>query len=383
MIREVPLPLVRANQTMLIIGTLVAIILRLPMVIYVLFFIALAALLLGPRANLAFRVVRPIFGSKLAFASTEAAEIQRFNQIIAVTMLFLSSIILLTTHFWVGYIFAGFVTIAATSAVCGYCIGCTVYFRYKIRTRLTRQHHPWFSPVMDFIAGTGPFRPPLQERYQPILMMALAHEAFRQVLKEIEAETPGVTPDTLPALIEKVNTLARAIELHAEQEDLAMYPPFEAKRRGITQFSVDEHVEVHHKQHETEQAMAAALADPATLGEAKRAILEWVQFNRQHVQSEEDVLMPWVPRLFTSDEGAEVVRSILARRPEEYETFHLGFVFSHLESGQKYMYASILYDSCPPEQFSRYENVLQALAGSFYWKAFKEERREKTVLAVV
>ena len=214
------------------------------------------------------------------------------------------------------------------------------------------------------------------------MVIGLAHEAIRAMLSAVETEAMAVTPQTLPTLAKQVAQLGDCIGLHAEQEDEQMYPPFEAKRKGLTQFAIEEHVQVHGKQHTTEEAMAVAMADASKLTEARREVLAWVEVNRQHPQSEERVLMPWIPRLFTLDEAEAVVRNILTIRPEEYETFHLGLIFSHLPPWQQYTYASILYKSCSPVQFERYERVMQEFSGSKAWNDFKEEERGTAKLSL-
>ncbi|WP_458464081.1 DUF4395 family protein, partial [Paenibacillus sp.] len=62
---------------------------------------------------------------------TQAVELQRFNNILAV--LFLSLALISFSLGWVGagYVFSVMLLAAASAALLGYCVGCTVYFWYK------------------------------------------------------------------------------------------------------------------------------------------------------------------------------------------------------------------------------------------------------------
>ncbi|MGG0170643.1 DUF4395 family protein [Paenibacillus dokdonensis] len=68
---------------------------------------------------------------KVKGAPTQAQELQRFNNMLAVIFLTLSLLSFLIQLPFLGYIFAAMLFLAAFAAICGYCIGCTVYFQYK------------------------------------------------------------------------------------------------------------------------------------------------------------------------------------------------------------------------------------------------------------
>lgn len=137
--KEIPLPLVRTNQCVMVLGTLIAIAFQSTIVLTIIFLIALSPVLLGPKGNLVFRLAKPLLQKKLAGAETEAIELQRFNSIIAVLILGVSLFILWSTGHWIGWVFAGMVTVAAGLALSGFCIGCVLYYqlkkmKYKLRS---------------------------------------------------------------------------------------------------------------------------------------------------------------------------------------------------------------------------------------------------------
>ncbi|MCZ8515951.1 DUF4395 domain-containing protein [Paenibacillus filicis] len=130
--KEIPLPYVRTNQAGIVLLVLLAILLQQPVLIVVLWAIQVINLWQGVRSNVFVMLAAPFLRSKLAGAPTESRELQRFNNSIAVILLTLSIL-----FFWLnagsiaGYIFAGLVGAAALMAICGYCIGCTLYYQFK------------------------------------------------------------------------------------------------------------------------------------------------------------------------------------------------------------------------------------------------------------
>ncbi|UUZ78992.1 DUF4395 domain-containing protein [Paenibacillus sp. P26] len=129
---EIPLPYVRTNQAGIVLLVLLAILLRQPAIIAALWAIQVMNLWQGVRANVFVMLAAPPLRNRIAGAPTEARELQRFNNSIAVILLTLSLL-----FFWLdpsgpaGYILAGLVGAAALSAICGYCIGCTLYYQFK------------------------------------------------------------------------------------------------------------------------------------------------------------------------------------------------------------------------------------------------------------
>jgi len=159
--KEIPIPLIRANQWMLIITTLIAVIISNPWIIIAMLIITFTTLVFGSKMNPAMRIAKPLLGKKLSSAETESVEMQRFNQIISVFCLFLStlSFALYGADNWLMWVFSSMITVAATAAVCGYCIGCKIYYPYKMSVIRWRSKFPKLKILFDFIAGTGFFKP--------------------------------------------------------------------------------------------------------------------------------------------------------------------------------------------------------------------------------
>jgi uncharacterized membrane protein len=130
-LKEVPIPYVRSNQAAMVILIALSAIFQQPWIILIVFAVEVAGLAFGAKGNLFVSIARPFLGSLVARSHTEALELQRFNNTIAVVLLTLSVICFSIGFNTAAYIFAGMVALAAFVAICGYCIGCTMYYQFK------------------------------------------------------------------------------------------------------------------------------------------------------------------------------------------------------------------------------------------------------------
>jgi len=130
--KEIPLPLIKANQAGIVLFVLLSFVLQQPGFIYLLFLIQLIPLVLGAHTNVFIPLAKlALSKERLRSAETQAMELARFNQTIAVVCLGLATVSHLIGWSVLAYIFAGMVTLAAFVAILGYCIGCTLYYQYK------------------------------------------------------------------------------------------------------------------------------------------------------------------------------------------------------------------------------------------------------------
>lgn len=138
---EVPLPLVRFSQSAMVTFILLGFVLRQPLFTSALLAILVLGLAFGPRANLFFRIARPLLRRRLAGAPTEAAELLRFNQGIATGLLALAQLAFFALRSPVtGWVLSLAVAMAAGLALTGHCAGCFLYYRLRmLRQRRTTQ----------------------------------------------------------------------------------------------------------------------------------------------------------------------------------------------------------------------------------------------------
>ncbi|MNI26736.1 hypothetical protein D3C73_804470 [compost metagenome] len=129
--KEIPIPYVRANQAFIVFLIALAALIQQPWLIVLVFAVECSALLSGPRGNLFVQIAKPFVQRYISRSHTEAAELLRFNTSIAVGLLALSVISFAIGYTTAGYVFAIMVALAALIAICGYCIGCTLYYQFK------------------------------------------------------------------------------------------------------------------------------------------------------------------------------------------------------------------------------------------------------------
>lgn len=135
--KEIPLPLVRFNQGVIVTTVLLGALLRQPLFTTALLAVLAAGLLLGPRANAVLQVGKRLLARRLPGARTEAAELQRFNQSIAVLMLAGAQAAFVAGAPLLGWGLALAVALAAGMALAGFCVGCLLYYQVKmLRYRL-------------------------------------------------------------------------------------------------------------------------------------------------------------------------------------------------------------------------------------------------------
>ncbi len=129
--KEIPVPYVRANQWGIVLFVAASAVLGQPWLIAVLWLVQIVGLLIGAQGNLFIIIAKPFLQKKAAGAQTEAAELQRFNNSIAVTLLTLSLVSFALGWQTAGYVLAILVALAAFIAICGFCVGCFLYFQLK------------------------------------------------------------------------------------------------------------------------------------------------------------------------------------------------------------------------------------------------------------
>jgi hypothetical protein len=130
-VKEIPIPYIRLNQAIMVLLIVLAAWLQQPVLILAEWAVQVTALTLGVSGNLFVQLAMPFLQNRISRYGTEEAGLQRFNNSIAAILLTLSVI-----SFWfdlsvLGYVFAGMVASASLAAICGFCVGCVVYERFK------------------------------------------------------------------------------------------------------------------------------------------------------------------------------------------------------------------------------------------------------------
>ena len=125
---EIPMPYIKANQAGIVLFVIASFLFT-PWILLALWLIQIVGLLTGGRFNLFVRAAKPWL--KVAGKETQAAELARFNNSLAVIFLTLSVLSFALGWSVATYAFAAMLLAAAGAALLGYCIGCTIYYQFK------------------------------------------------------------------------------------------------------------------------------------------------------------------------------------------------------------------------------------------------------------
>lgn len=120
---------VKANQVGIVLAVLLSFVFNPLVVLGALWIIQVVGLASSGKLNLFVLIGKVVLTGK--GTETQAVELQRFNNILAVLFLSLSLISFSVGWVIAGYAFSVMLLAAASAALLGYCVGCTVYFWYK------------------------------------------------------------------------------------------------------------------------------------------------------------------------------------------------------------------------------------------------------------
>ncbi len=129
----IPMPIVTLNRMVLTFGILLALLTQQSWITTLLFLVLLPTVLLGKRFSLIYWVGSILFQQKIQTAEYEDAGLQRFNNTIATTLLGFAQIFFIMGQPVLAWIFAGMVMVASGIALLGFCVGCYLYYQFKIQ----------------------------------------------------------------------------------------------------------------------------------------------------------------------------------------------------------------------------------------------------------
>ncbi|MCZ1265284.1 DUF4395 domain-containing protein [Paenibacillus tundrae] len=127
--REVPMRYVKANQIGIVLFVVLSFLFNQPLILGALWIIQVVGLASGGKLNPFVQIGKAVLTGK--GTETQAVELQRFNNVLAVLFLTLALVSFGLGWQVAGYIFSSMLLLAASAALLGYCVGCTVYFWYK------------------------------------------------------------------------------------------------------------------------------------------------------------------------------------------------------------------------------------------------------------
>lgn len=138
----IPVPIVKLNRWLLVIGLIAGLLTGQPLVTTLLFLLLLPAVVIGRQASPVFLAGRRLLARQIEHArqrgEVEDPGLMRFNNTIALILLGLAQIAFLAGYPIVGWILALVVVAAASVALAGFCLGCFLYYQFRLnRHRLS------------------------------------------------------------------------------------------------------------------------------------------------------------------------------------------------------------------------------------------------------
>lgn len=128
MMSGIPLPFVRANQWLIVVAVLSALLFSEPWILAIPLIVGIISLALNK--NPVFWMVKPFLSKPMGQYPMEDSDQQRFNQWISVICLSLSLIAFAMGWTTVGIVLAVMVSLAAFIAILGFCVGCFIRYQY-------------------------------------------------------------------------------------------------------------------------------------------------------------------------------------------------------------------------------------------------------------
>lgn len=129
----IPMPIVTLNRAFLTFGILIAFLTNQIWITTLIFLIILPAAVLGKRYSLIYFLGSKFLARQIVNGDYEDAALQRFNNTIAASLLGLSQLFFILNQSIVGWVFAGMVMAASGIALMGFCVGCFLYYQFKIQ----------------------------------------------------------------------------------------------------------------------------------------------------------------------------------------------------------------------------------------------------------
>jgi hypothetical protein len=129
---DVPIPVLNFSRWIYFIIMSLSIITQIPWGITVLFLLLVPSAIYGRKANLISIAGKKLLSSKIIFSLKEDRHLIQFNNFLLIFILLIAQLFFLVGNKIIGWGFV-LIGIAATGlALAGFCVGCVLYFRFKL-----------------------------------------------------------------------------------------------------------------------------------------------------------------------------------------------------------------------------------------------------------
>lgn len=133
----IPLPIVTLNRWVLLAGIVAGLLLRQPLFTTMLFALLAPAVAFGRRGSVIFALGRLLLAGQCRAAQQagrfEDPRLMGFNNSIAAGLLGAAQVAFVLRYPTLGWVLAAVVAIAAAVALAGFCLGCYLYYQFRLR----------------------------------------------------------------------------------------------------------------------------------------------------------------------------------------------------------------------------------------------------------
>ncbi len=129
----IPMPIITFNRAFLTITMLIAIFTGQIWITSIVLLILLPVTLFGRKFSLIYHTGQFFLKNQIIDVELEDATLQRFNNTIATSFLGFAQIAFAVSQPVLGWIFAGMVALASGVALSGFCVGCFLYYQFKLQ----------------------------------------------------------------------------------------------------------------------------------------------------------------------------------------------------------------------------------------------------------
>lgn len=137
---DVPMPIVKLNRWVLVLGVVIGIVTQQPLITTLLFCVLLPAVLWGQRWSPIALIGKQLFSRQIPYAEREDRRLMRFNNTIALLLLGAAQLAFLFDLPFAAWGLALMVALAAAVALAGFCVGCFLYYQFKLQRYRMLKH---------------------------------------------------------------------------------------------------------------------------------------------------------------------------------------------------------------------------------------------------
>lgn len=129
---DVPVPIVNFSRWIYTLVLSAALLTQQPLLTTVILLLVLPSVFRLSHLNLIGIIGKQLFASSLPTAEREDYRLIRFNNAIAFSLLLVANVAFLIGLPLTGWVFIAMIIVASGLALAGFCIGCVLYYRFKL-----------------------------------------------------------------------------------------------------------------------------------------------------------------------------------------------------------------------------------------------------------